>query len=36
MIALGTFRLLSDLSPQEIHLNMKQYEFVVSMASTDG
>jgi hypothetical protein len=35
-IALGTFRLLSELSPQEIQLNTKQYEFVVSMASTDG
>jgi PAS domain-containing protein len=36
MITLRTFKLLSDHSPQEIHLNMKQYEFVVSMASIDG
>jgi hypothetical protein len=36
MIALRTFRLLSDLSPQENQLNSTHFELVVSMASTDG
>jgi len=36
MIALYTFRLSGDLSPQESQLNMMRHEFAASMASTDG